>query len=304
MNTGTDQKAARYGGAQAGSDDCTSRAKSVDDHESDRKAKEQLEKCRATDRRGPRMLGEGVRRRARRGRRAPGTGSALAEHDRAGARGARAGRLGPGRRAGRGRHMEDQVDEAFNAGRGSALCADGSVEMSAALMRGSDHAVGAVTGVTRSRSRSWRPERCWSTASHVLLAGAAADQHAASCGVDQRDPSWFIDRAPAPAMAERAPFRPRDGRRRAAWTLAAAWQRPPRRAGGAVRRRTRRRLTSPGRRDMGRPAGGGVLHRRRRGFHPYRCGAAPGDVLNRGEPLRPRLPRPWPRWPRWAARAA
>ena len=40
--------------------------------------------------------------------------------------------------------------ELFNAGRGAVLCADGSVELSAALMR-SDAAAGAVAGISRTR---------------------------------------------------------------------------------------------------------------------------------------------------------
>ncbi len=99
-------------------------------------------------------------------------------------------------------YMEDQVD-LFNAGRGSVLCADGSVEMSAALMRGADHAVGAVTGVTRSRQPILAARAVLEHSSHVLLAGAAADQHAASCGVEQRDPSWFITERQRRRLAER-----------------------------------------------------------------------------------------------------
>ena len=54
----------------------------------------------------------------------------------------------------------------FNAGYGSALCADGSVEMSASVMRGRDRAAGAVALMARAlRSRFghdrtvtvWRP---------------------------------------------------------------------------------------------------------------------------------------------------
>src|SRR5947209_19986114 len=41
--------------------------------------------------------------------------------------------------------------ELFNAGRGSVLCADGSVEMSAALMR-SDRAAGAVAGIAHTEN--------------------------------------------------------------------------------------------------------------------------------------------------------
>src|ERR1700744_5815759 len=46
--------------------------------------------------------------------------------------------------------MEDGCD-LFNAGRGSALCSDGTVEMSAAVMRGSDRAAGASALLRRTR---------------------------------------------------------------------------------------------------------------------------------------------------------
>src|SRR5438105_4391943 len=39
----------------------------------------------------------------------------------------------------------------FNAGHGAALCDDGSVELSASTMRGSDQAAGAVALVRRTR---------------------------------------------------------------------------------------------------------------------------------------------------------
>ena len=39
----------------------------------------------------------------------------------------------------------------FNAGHGSALCDDGSVELSASAMRGSDQAAGAVAVLRRTR---------------------------------------------------------------------------------------------------------------------------------------------------------
>jgi L-asparaginase / beta-aspartyl-peptidase len=99
-------------------------------------------------------------------------------------------------------YMEDQAD-LFNAGRGSVLCADGSVEMSAALMRGSDCAAGAVTGVSRSRHPIQAARAVLEHSPHVLLAGAAADRHAAASGVDQRDPSWFITERQRRRLAER-----------------------------------------------------------------------------------------------------
>jgi beta-aspartyl-peptidase (threonine type) len=89
----------------------------------------------------------------------------------------------------------------FNAGHGSALCADGTVEMSAALMRGSDRAAGAVAAITGT----WHPiDAAYSLleASEVLMVGAAADAHAAACGAEQRDPSSFITERQRSRLAE------------------------------------------------------------------------------------------------------
>jgi L-asparaginase / beta-aspartyl-peptidase len=79
----------------------------------------------------------------------------------------------------------------FNAGHGAALCDDGSVELSASAMRGSDRAAGAVALVRRTRypvaaaaAMLDQPE--------VLLAGERADAFAAARGLEQRDPSEFV----------------------------------------------------------------------------------------------------------------
>lgn len=87
--------------------------------------------------------------------------------------------------------METGVDF-FNAGRGSALCADGSVEMSAALMRGVDRAVGAVAGVKRTKQPIIGARGVLERSSHVLLVGAAADAHAAASGAEMIDTSYFV----------------------------------------------------------------------------------------------------------------
>ena len=87
--------------------------------------------------------------------------------------------------------MEDEVDF-FNAGRGSTLCADGSVEMSAAIMRGSDREAGAVAGIRRARYPIAAARAVLDASPHVLLMSAAADRHAAAAGVEQRDPAYFI----------------------------------------------------------------------------------------------------------------
>lgn len=78
--------------------------------------------------------------------------------------------------------MEDF--EHFNAGYGAALCSDGSVELSAALMRGHDRAAGAVAGVRTIRN----PIRAASLvleSDQVLVIGDAADSLAAAGGAER-----------------------------------------------------------------------------------------------------------------------
>lgn len=79
----------------------------------------------------------------------------------------------------------------FNAGYGSVLCSDGSVEMSAAVMRGSDRGAGAVTTLRRTR-HPVLAALSLVDAPPVLLAGEPADAHAASHGLEQHDPSEFV----------------------------------------------------------------------------------------------------------------
>ena len=79
----------------------------------------------------------------------------------------------------------------FNAGYGSVLCSDGSVEMSAAVMRGSDRAAGAVAMLRRSR-HPIAAALSLLDAPPVLLAGERADAHAAEQGIEQHDPSEFV----------------------------------------------------------------------------------------------------------------
>ena len=91
--------------------------------------------------------------------------------------------------------------ELFNAGYGSALCADGTVEMSAALMRGSDRAAGAVAALTRTRHPIVAAHSLLD-ASEVLMIGAAADAHAAAGGAEQWEPSRFITERQRGRLAE------------------------------------------------------------------------------------------------------
>lgn len=79
----------------------------------------------------------------------------------------------------------------FNAGYGSVLCSDGSVEMSASLMRGSDRAAGAVAMLRRTR-HPIAAARTLLDEPPVMLAGERADAHAAAQGLEQHDPSEFV----------------------------------------------------------------------------------------------------------------
>jgi L-asparaginase / beta-aspartyl-peptidase len=80
--------------------------------------------------------------------------------------------------------------ERFNAGRGSALCSDGSVEMSAALMR-ADRAAGAVALVRHTEHPILGAAAVLSSP-QVLMVGEAADALAERAGVPQRPNSYFV----------------------------------------------------------------------------------------------------------------
>jgi beta-aspartyl-peptidase (threonine type) len=83
--------------------------------------------------------------------------------------------------------------ELFNAGLGSALCADGTVEMSAAAMRGSDRAAGAVAGVRTVRNPIRAAELILG-GDQVLLIGPAADRHAREHGIATQPNDAFVTR--------------------------------------------------------------------------------------------------------------
>jgi L-asparaginase / beta-aspartyl-peptidase len=81
--------------------------------------------------------------------------------------------------------------ELFNAGHGSALCSDGTVEMSAAVMRGSDRAAGAVAGL-RAAEHPVRVALSLLEHPEVLMIGEAADRRARERGVELRPNEFFV----------------------------------------------------------------------------------------------------------------
>ena len=81
--------------------------------------------------------------------------------------------------------------ELFNAGYGATLCSDGTVELSAAVMRGSDRAAGAVAGVRRAE-HPIQAAASLLEGREVLLIGEAAERQGAAAGVELRPNDFFI----------------------------------------------------------------------------------------------------------------
>ncbi|HUA70935.1 MAG TPA: isoaspartyl peptidase/L-asparaginase [Solirubrobacteraceae bacterium] len=90
----------------------------------------------------------------------------------------------------------------FNAGYGSALCSDGSVELSASVMRGSDRAAGGVAMMTRT-AHPVAAAVALLDEPEVLLVGACADDHAAANGLEQRAPAEFVTERQRQNLADR-----------------------------------------------------------------------------------------------------
>jgi isoaspartyl peptidase/L-asparaginase-like protein (Ntn-hydrolase superfamily) len=85
--------------------------------------------------------------------------------------------------------LED--DEEFNAGRGSALTAAGTVEMDAALADGRGR-LGAVACITGVRHPIEAARAVLDDGRHVLLSGPGAVAFARDRGLSFEDPGWFI----------------------------------------------------------------------------------------------------------------
>jgi len=87
-------------------------------------------------------------------------------------------------------HLEDSP--LFNAGRGSVLTHTGSVEMDAAVMRGSDLAAGSVTQLTTARNPILGARHVMDHSPFVMLAGAGADQYVDETDLPTEPKSYFI----------------------------------------------------------------------------------------------------------------
>jgi L-asparaginase / beta-aspartyl-peptidase len=82
--------------------------------------------------------------------------------------------------------------EELNAGRGAALTEAGSVELSAAVADGRTRGFGAVAGVTRPRHPVDLARRVMEDGRHVLMFGPAADELAATWGLQLEEPAFFV----------------------------------------------------------------------------------------------------------------
>ncbi|MEU1309315.1 isoaspartyl peptidase/L-asparaginase [Streptomyces cinnamoneus] len=87
------------------------------------------------------------------------------------------------------RVLED--DPLFNAGKGAVFTEDAGHELDASVMRGSDLAAGAVTGVRHVRNPVSAARLVMERTRHVLLAGEAADAFAARNGLTPVTQDYF-----------------------------------------------------------------------------------------------------------------
>ena len=79
----------------------------------------------------------------------------------------------------------------FNAGRGSVFTLDGRNEMDASIMEGRTLQAGAVCGLTRIRNPVELARAVMERSEHVMLAGAGAEEFAASQGISFVPQSYF-----------------------------------------------------------------------------------------------------------------
>lgn len=79
----------------------------------------------------------------------------------------------------------------FNAGKGAVFTNEGTNEMDAAIMDGSDLNAGSVAGVMDIKNPISAARAVMEKSVHVMLAGEGASDFAAEQGLEQVDPSYF-----------------------------------------------------------------------------------------------------------------
>ncbi len=85
-----------------------------------------------------------------------------------------------------------EEDPHFNAGRGSTLTSDGTVEMDASMMDGRTLDAGAVASVAGVRNPIRLARRVLHDSDHLLLAGEGAQRFARGHGVEMAPVDWHV----------------------------------------------------------------------------------------------------------------
>lgn len=80
----------------------------------------------------------------------------------------------------------------FNAGKGAVFTNEGTNELDASVMDGSDLNAGAVAGVTTVKNPIDLAIEVMKNSPHVMLAGKGAEEFAASRGIELVDPEYFF----------------------------------------------------------------------------------------------------------------
>jgi beta-aspartyl-peptidase (threonine type) len=92
----------------------------------------------------------------------------------------------------------------FNAGRGSVLTTDGTVEMDASIMEGDRLACGAVAAVSRVANPITLARRVLEDGRHVLLVGEGAHAFARGAGLPACDPATLVTERQRRRLRDRA----------------------------------------------------------------------------------------------------
>nr|XP_016457613.1 PREDICTED: probable isoaspartyl peptidase/L-asparaginase 2 [Nicotiana tabacum] len=87
---------------------------------------------------------------------------------------------------------ELETDPIFNSGRGSALTANGTVEMEASIMDGDGRRCGAVSGITTVKNPISLARLVMEKSPHSYLAFSGAEEFAKQQGVEMGDNDYFI----------------------------------------------------------------------------------------------------------------
>jgi beta-aspartyl-peptidase (threonine type) len=84
-----------------------------------------------------------------------------------------------------------EEDPSFNAGRGSVLDAEGTIELDAAIMDGATRRAGAVAGLRTTRAPISFARSLLAKGPHLFLTGRGADDYAREQGFEQVANGWF-----------------------------------------------------------------------------------------------------------------